>query len=58
MDNVQGLRGSPSKMIPLVWGPLTVPCPWAPEGHATLVDVTYFDVAILVCKMSKMFVQG
>ena len=26
-------------MIPLVWGPLIVPCPWAPEGPATPVGV-------------------
>ena len=29
--------GSPTKMIPLVWGPLAVLCPWAPEGLATPV---------------------
>ena len=40
VDNVKGLggsRGPPTKMNPLVWGPLTVPCPEAPEGLATPV---------------------
>ena len=39
VDHVLGPRGSrgPTKMIPLVWGLLTVPCSWAPEGLATPV---------------------
>ena len=41
VGNAQGPRGSrgpPTKInpkIPLVWGPLTVPCPWTPEVLAT-----------------------
>ena len=43
VDNVQGprkSRGPQTKMNPLVWGPITVPCPWATEGVATLVIQT------------------
>ena len=35
VDNVQAPRGSWTKMNPnisLVWGVLTVPCPWGPRG--------------------------
>ena len=34
------VQGAPTKMNPkraLVWGSLTVDCPWAPEGLATPV---------------------
>ena len=37
VDNVQGPRRSRGPQ-PLVLGPLTVPCPWAPDGTATPVN--------------------
>ena len=40
VENVQGSRrsrGFPTKVLHLVWRPLTVPCPWVPEGLATTV---------------------
>ena len=36
VDRVDNVQGPPN---PFVWGPLTVPCPWAPEGLATRVNV-------------------
>ena len=43
VDNVHGPRGSPTKMIPLIWGPLIVPCPWASEGLATPVTASRYS---------------
>ena len=42
-------QNEPQKQ-PLVWVPLTVPCPWAPECLATPLGVIiYIYVCVCVC---------
>ena len=64
VDNVQG---PPTKMIPLTWDPLTVPCPYPLPGLATPVGTTQGNfflpasplcVCVCVCVHQKIHIAG
>ena len=41
MSRGPGSPGQPSKIVPLLWAAVTVPCPWAHEDLATPVLFGY-----------------
>ena len=68
VDNIEGPAspGGPNQneqkqkqtKNPLVWGPLTVSCPWAPEGLATPVKWLVFCFEYIILSIRGYFVSS